>query len=133
MSQLDILFVLYPEVTHLDFTGPHQVLCRLPGARVTVASMGGVDIVGDGLTFTNLADLKAVASCDIICIPGGFRTTAAILDADFMAEVTRLAKGAKYLTSVCTGSLNPGGDRVDQGPPRGLSLGLAGATELPLV
>lgn len=105
MSQLNILFVLYPEVTHLDFTGPHQVLCRLPGAKVTVASMGGVDIVGDGLTFSNLADLKAVQSCDIICIPGGFGTTAAILDADFMAEVTRLAKGAKYMTSVCTGSL----------------------------
>lgn len=105
MSQLDILFVLYPDVTHLDFTGPHQVLCRLPGARVTVASMGGVDIVGDGLTFTNLSDLKAVTSCDIICIPGGFGTTAAMLDEAFMAEVTRLAKGAKYLTSVCTGSL----------------------------
>lgn len=105
MTQLNILFVLYPEVTHLDFTGPHQVLCRLPGAKVTVASMGGVDIVGDGLTFSNLADLRAVPSCDIICIPGGFGTTAAMLDEDFMAEVTRLAKGAKYMTSVCTGSL----------------------------
>ena len=105
MSQLNIVFVLYPEVTHLDFTGPHQVLCRVPGAKVTVASMGGVDIVGDGLTFTNLADLKSVTACDIICIPGGFGTTAAMLDVDFMAEVTRLAKGAKYLTSVCTGSL----------------------------
>ncbi len=55
--------------------------------------------------FTGLADLAKVAACDVICVPGGFGTTEAMLDEAFMAEVTRLAKGAKYLTSVCTGSL----------------------------
>ena len=29
-----IVFALFPGVTQLDFTGPHQVLSRLPGARV---------------------------------------------------------------------------------------------------
>ena len=27
-----IVFPIYPDVTQLDFTGPHQVLTRLPGA-----------------------------------------------------------------------------------------------------
>ena len=27
-----IVFALFPGVTQLDFTGPHQVLSRLPGA-----------------------------------------------------------------------------------------------------
>lgn len=48
-----IVMPLYPGVTHLDFTGPHQVLCRLPGARVVVASMGGEDVEADGLTFAS--------------------------------------------------------------------------------
>jgi putative intracellular protease/amidase len=105
MPKLRILFVLYPGVTHLDFTGPHQVLSRTPDAEVTVASMGGRDIEAEGLTFTNLADLSKVERCDVICIPGGFGTTDAMLDEAFMTQVRRLGAGAKYQTSVCTGSL----------------------------
>lgn len=105
MAELQIVIPLYPDVTHLDFTGPHQVLCRLPNAKVTVASMGGQDITADGLTFGNLADLSKVEHCDVLCVPGGFGTTDAMLDEAFMAEIRRLGTGATYLTSVCTGSL----------------------------
>jgi cyclohexyl-isocyanide hydratase len=105
MAELTIVIPLYPQVTHLDFTGPHQVLSRVPGAKVIVASKGGVDIEAEGLVFTKLTDLADIPHCDVICVPGGFGTTAAMLDEAFMAEVTRLASGAKYLTSVCTGSL----------------------------
>jgi len=105
MAELQIVIPLYPDVTHLDFTGPHQVLSRLPNAKVTVASMGGMDITADGLTFGNLADLAKVERCDVLCVPGGFGTTDAMLDEAFMREIRRLGGGAKYLTSVCTGSL----------------------------
>ena len=105
MSKLKILFVLYPGVTHLDFTGPHQVLSRAPNSETIVASLGGQDIEAEGLTFTNLADLAKVDRCDVICVPGGFGTTAAMLDEAFMAQVQRLGAGAQYVTSVCTGSL----------------------------
>ena len=105
MSQFQIVIPLYPDVTHLDFTGPHQVLARLPDTTVTVASMGGRDVTADGLTFANLADLSKVERCDMLCVPGGFGTTDAMLDEAFMSEIRRLGGGAKYLTSVCTGSL----------------------------
>jgi cyclohexyl-isocyanide hydratase len=105
MAETDILIALYPGVTHLDFTGPHQVLCRLPGARVIVASLGGADIKADGLRFASLARLELVARCDVLLIPGGFGCTAAMNEAAFMAEIRRLGAGARYLTSVCTGSL----------------------------
>lgn len=105
MARLQIVFVLYPGVTHLDFTGPHQFLVRTPNADVIVASLGGQDIEAEGLTFTNLAALEAVAQCDVLCIPGGFGTTDAMLDEAFMAQVRRLGGEARYRTSVCTGSL----------------------------
>lgn len=105
MPALQIVFPIFPEVTHLDFTGPHQVFSRLPDSKITVASKNGADVMGDGLTFAGLADLAQVETCDVICVPGGFGTTAAMLDEDYMREVRRLAAGATYLTSVCTGSL----------------------------
>jgi cyclohexyl-isocyanide hydratase len=105
MSRFQIVFALYPGVTHLDFTGPHQVLVRTPNADVVVASMGGQDIDAEGLRFSNLADLAKLERCDLLCVPGGFGTTDAMLDPAFMAEIARLGAGATYLTSVCTGSL----------------------------
>ena len=105
MSKLQIVIALYPGVTHLDFTGPHQVLSRLPNADVAVASLGGQDIEAEGLTFAKLADLAALERCDVLCVPGGLGTTDAMQDEAFMAQIRRLGAGATYLTSVCTGAL----------------------------
>jgi putative intracellular protease/amidase len=104
-AAFEIVIPLYPDVTHLDFTGPHQVLSRLPGGRITVASVGGRDVEAEGLTFASLADLARVERCDLLMVPGGFGATSAMLDEAFMGEIRRLGAGAKYLTSVCTGSL----------------------------
>ena len=104
-ANFEIVIPIFPKVTQLDFTGPHQVLTRLPNARVTVASLRGEDIEADGLVFTALADLAAVERCDLLCVPGGLGATRAMLDEAFIAEIRRLGAGARYLTSVCTGSL----------------------------
>lgn len=101
-----IAFALYPDLTQLDFTGPFEVLWRLPGARVTVASRAGGELRADsGLTLGGLARLSEVPGCDLLCVPGGSGLTAALLDAELMREVRRLGQSARYLTSVCTGSL----------------------------
>jgi transcriptional regulator GlxA family with amidase domain len=105
MPKLTIVFALYPGVTHLDFTGPHQVLVRTPNSEVIASSLGGADIEADGLTFAGLADLAKIERCDVLCVPGGFGTTEAMLNPDFMAQIRRLGSGARYITSVCTGSL----------------------------
>ncbi|MCK5908420.1 MAG: DJ-1/PfpI family protein, partial [Caulobacter sp.] len=102
---LSIVIALFPGVTHLDFTGPHQVLCRLPGAKVTVASLAGGEIEADGLVFAHLPKLSDIEACDVLIVPGGFGTTEAMGDRDFIAEIRRLAGGARYVCSVCTGSL----------------------------
>ncbi|MGE0596696.1 MAG: DJ-1/PfpI family protein [Hyphomonadaceae bacterium] len=101
-----IVFLLYPKLTQLDFTGPYEVLARMPGAECVLASKeGGVLETEMGLTFANLTALSEVDGCDMIMVPGGPGQTQAMLDADFMAEVKRLGEGARYVTSVCTGSL----------------------------
>ena len=102
-----IVFALFPGVTQLDFTGPHQVFTSLPGAEVILASAeGGAIEAGGGMTFAGLKRLADIAECDLICVPGGMGVTDnAILDEEFLRQLRRLADGARYVTSVCTGAL----------------------------
>ena len=105
-AEFPVVFVLFPHVTQLDFTGPHEVLSRLPGAKCMLASTTGGDLEADGgITFARLARLADIERCELICIPGGFGTIEAMEDAELLAQVRRLAGSARYVTSVCTGSL----------------------------
>ena len=100
-----IVIPIYPGITHLDFTGPHQFFVRLPEARVIVASVGGRPVEADGIIFAGLATLEEIERCDVLCVPGGRGCIDAMHDEPFMAAIRRLAAGARYVTSVCTGSL----------------------------
>jgi cyclohexyl-isocyanide hydratase len=102
---LVIVFPLYQGVTPLDFTGPHQFLSRLSDAEVIVASVGGEAVNADGLHFAGLQPLEHIERCDVLCVPGGSGCTQAMQDARYLAQIRRLAAEARYLTSVCTGSL----------------------------
>lgn len=101
-----IVFAIFPGVTQLDFTGPHQVFSALPGAEVIVASVDGGTIESNGFAFSGLRRLADIPACDVVCVPGGRGATdVAIKDEVFLRELRRLAAHACYVTSVCTGSL----------------------------
>lgn len=104
-AKFRIVFAIYPGMTHLDFTGPHQFLSRLPGSETIVASPAGGNVEADGLTFGNTVRIADVRSCDLICVPGGINATKVTQDQSFTAEIRRLGLSARYITSVCTGSL----------------------------
>jgi transcriptional regulator GlxA family with amidase domain len=101
-----VVFALFPRVTQLDFTGPAEVFARLPGASLTLASVeGGLLQTDSGIAFAQVKRLADVSECALLCIPGGFGTMAAMEDATYLEAVRRLALQARYITSVCTGSL----------------------------
>lgn len=100
-----VVIPLFDGVTHLDFTGPHQVLSLLPDANIIAASLDGAPVNSHGLTFGELADLEAVERCDILCIPGGAGCVPATENPRFLSAIRRLAGRATHLSSVCTGSL----------------------------
>src|SRR5215469_4503830 len=105
--KLVVVFAVFPGVTQLDFTGPHQVFSSLPACEVVVASVAGGTLESSGgLTFAGLRRLADIAACDLICVPGGRGVTDnAIQDQAFLGELRRLAATAQFVTSVCTGSL----------------------------
>jgi transcriptional regulator GlxA family with amidase domain len=102
-----VVFAVFPGVTQLDFTGPHEVFAALPGATVITASTeGGTIEATGGLCFAGTRRLADISECDIVCVPGGRGATdVAIKDAAFLTELRRLAGTARYVTSVCTGAL----------------------------
>jgi cyclohexyl-isocyanide hydratase len=105
-GNFSVVFALYPRVTQLDFTGPFEIFARLPRARCALASVEGGAIQGDGgITFSGVARLADVEHCDLLCVPGGFGTVAAMESQPYLAELRRLAAKAQFVTSVCTGSL----------------------------
>jgi cyclohexyl-isocyanide hydratase len=105
--QTVIVFALFPGITQLDFTGPYQVFSGWSGANVILASRHGGSITSaDGITFADLRRLADIPACDLVCVPGGIGVTDnAITDEVFLKELRRLAGTARYITSVCTGSL----------------------------
>ena len=106
MSAFSIGFVIFPQLTQLDFTGPLQVLARLPESATHIVAKSSDPVPSDcGL---NLLPTCAFASCpslDLICVPGGSVGVADVLsDRETIEFVRRQAEGAKYVTSVCTGA-----------------------------
>jgi transcriptional regulator GlxA family with amidase domain len=105
-ADFPVVFALYPNITQLDFTGPYEVFTRVPGARCVLAAVAGGEIEADGgITFAGVRRLKDIESCALLCVPGGLGTVQALGDRQYLAEVRRLAGSARYVTSVCTGSL----------------------------
>lgn len=111
-----IVEAIYPGMTQLDFTGPHTVFSRIPKTRTLVASEPGGAIESEGgLVFGGTMRLAEIERCDLLFVPGGMAATDVINDLAFMAEFKRLAATARYLTSVCTGSLVLGAAGLLQG------------------
>jgi cyclohexyl-isocyanide hydratase len=105
MSQLNIGFVIFPQLTQLDFTGPLQVLARLPGAATHIIAKSEVPVPSDcGLSLVPTSMLAACPNLDVLCVPGGFGVVDAMGDRDLVDFVRRQAAGARYVTSVCTGA-----------------------------
>ena len=106
MPLFNIGFVIFPDLTQLDFTGPLQVLSRLPQSATHIVAKSAAPVPSDcGL---GLVPTHTFANCpplDLICIPGGSEGVAGIInDRETIEFVRQQAGAAKYVTSVCTGA-----------------------------
>jgi cyclohexyl-isocyanide hydratase len=105
-TPLQIGLVLFPKVTQLDFTGPLQVFSSVPGAQVHLIWKRIEPVASDSVLM--LTPTTTFADCpqlDVICVPGGAGTDDMVNDAEMLGFLRQQAVGAKYVTSVCTGSL----------------------------
>jgi cyclohexyl-isocyanide hydratase len=105
-APLQIGLVIFPKVTQLDLTGPVQVFSSVPGAKLHLIWKRIEPVTSDSvLTLTPTTTFADCPQLDVICVPGGVGTDEMINDADMLDFLRKQAAGAKYITSVCTGSL----------------------------
>jgi cyclohexyl-isocyanide hydratase len=105
-APLQIGLVVFPKVTQLDLTGPLQVFSSLPGAKVHLIWKRIEPVPSDTvLTLTPTITFADCPQLNVICVPGGAGTDEMVNDEAMLDFLRRQAKGAKYITSVCTGSL----------------------------
>lgn len=104
---MDIVIPLFPNFTALDAIGPYEVLHALPGANVTFAAAARGLVTADdpALAVNATAALSEIDSADILVVPGGGGTRAAMKDEAMLEWVRRIHSTTRYTTSVCTGSL----------------------------
>lgn len=104
-APIQIVFLLFPGITQLDFTAPAQALCRMPGARLAGAAAQLAPIATDcGFSILPTHDFASCPQADILCVPGGHGVTEALGDAATIDFIARQAAGAQWTTSVCTGA-----------------------------
>jgi cyclohexyl-isocyanide hydratase len=115
-APLQIGLLIFPKVTQLDFTGPLQVFASMPGAKVHLIWKRIEPVPSDSvLVLTPTTTFADCPQLDVICVPGGAGINDMVNDTEMLDFLRQQAKGARYVTSVCTGSLVLGAAGLLQG------------------
>jgi cyclohexyl-isocyanide hydratase len=103
---LRIGMLIFPRMTQLDLTGPYEVLARLPDTEVELVARNLEPVRTDrGLRIVPTVVYANCPPLDVIMVPGGPGQQDLMEDEEALSFVRRQAATAKYITSVCTGSL----------------------------
>lgn len=103
---MHIAFLLFPNLTQLDLTGPAQFLSRLPGAKVDLVWDSLEPVPTDtGFSILPTATFADLPRADLLCVPGGIGVAKVIDHNPALEWVRRVGAEAQWVTSVCTGAL----------------------------
>ena len=103
---MQIGFLVFPRVQQLDLTGPHEVFAQIASATVHLIWRDRNPVLStSGLAFTPTSTFEDGPALDVLCVPGGAGVNALLEDAEVLGWLRAAASRARYVTSVCTGSL----------------------------
>ena len=104
-APLEIGMVLYPGMTLLDLAGPQAALGMHGRTHLFWKTLDPV-MTDSGIALLPTAAFAGVpAKLDVLFVPGGFGTVAAMKDKEIIAFLAEQGRGARCVTSVCSGSL----------------------------
>jgi cyclohexyl-isocyanide hydratase len=117
MPDFNVGFVIFPDITQLDFTGPFEVLSRLATppsllapsvfahSRTHIVAKSMQPVLSDrGLGIMPTCVFESCPQLDLICVPGGPGVVGAIADDETVGFVRNQSARAQYVTSVCMGA-----------------------------
>ncbi len=106
-AQYNIGLVIFPGMTQLDITGPHQVFALMPNTQVYLLWKTLEPVrSAEGMTILPTTTFNDCPPLDVLCVPGGAMGQVEMMrDTEVLEFLQRQGKTAKFVTSVCTGSL----------------------------
>jgi len=97
--------IIYPFATLVDFANPHTALNLFCETHILWKNLDPVPMD----TGISVVPTRTFADCpadlDVLLVPGGFGSNQAMEDQEILAFVKDRGSRAKYVTSVCSGSL----------------------------
>lgn len=98
--------LLFPRLTQLDLTGPYEVLVRLPNTAVDLIARTLAPVKTDrGMQIVPTVTYADCPPLDVVMVPGGPGQQYLMEDEEALAFLRKQAASARFVTSVCTGSL----------------------------
>lgn len=103
--RIEVAMLLYPQLTLLDLLGPQTVLSEHANihlvwkTRDTIQTDTGIEIRPNATLAECPKDL------DVLFVPGGYGMISVMKDPEVLAFLADRGARAKYVTSVCTGSV----------------------------
>ncbi len=98
--------LLFPNLTQLDLTGPHEVFKRVRGVEVVTVWKDQKPVKSaTGLTLVPDQTMAECRHADLLCIPGGPGHLDLMSDRQVLDWIRHVAASARFVTSVCTGAL----------------------------
>lgn len=105
-DHLHIGVLVFPNMTSLDALGPFEVLARTPNSTCHLVWKDCTPFRGDtGLVVTPTMSFADAPQYDVLVVPGGPGQNDLMGDEVLMDFLRDQAREAKWITSVCTGSL----------------------------
>lgn len=108
-TPLHVGAIIYPQVDQADFTGPFEVLSRIPNSTFHVLWKEIVPVLDrKGLILTPDTTFANAPELDLLVVPGGWGQESLMEDQMVLDFIRDHAKKGKHILSVCTGALITG-------------------------
>ena len=98
--------LIYPRIDQIDFTGPFEVLSRIPGStlHVLAKTKSAVRDV-QGLILTPEMSIAEAPELDVLLVPGGYGQQDLMNDEEVLSLIRNQFATGRWVFSVCTGAL----------------------------
>jgi cyclohexyl-isocyanide hydratase len=106
MKHLHIGAIVFQRMDQCDFTGPFEVLSRIPGSTFHVIGKDRAPVRDiRGLILVPETTFSEVPPLDLLVVPGGAGQEELMEDEVVLSFIRQQARTASYVFSVCTGTL----------------------------
>ena len=105
-NHLTIGALIFPLMDQIDFTGPFEVLSRIPDSTIHVIAKTKSQVRDiQGLILTPQMSIVEAPEFDVLLVPGGFGQQQLMNDEEVLSLIRNHFKAGRLVFSVCTGAL----------------------------